>query len=64
MSGTLTVKELINELLEYPMDDPVYIGLGDSGNPIEQAEVLMVSTAKNAGSKVCIVAREDLVVQP
>lgn len=28
MSGTLTVKELIKELLEYDMDEPVFIGLG------------------------------------
>lgn len=28
MSGTLTVKELIKELLEFDMDEPVFIGLG------------------------------------
>lgn len=30
MSGTLTVKELIKELLEYDMDEPVFLALGDS----------------------------------
>lgn len=30
MSGTLTVRELIIELLEYDMDEPVYISLGYS----------------------------------
>jgi hypothetical protein len=64
MSGTLTVKELINELLEYPMEDLVFVGLGDSGSPIEQAEILMLNTAAHAKSKVCIVARENLMVQP
>jgi len=28
MSGTLTVKELIKELLDCDMDEPVFIGLG------------------------------------
>ena len=28
MSGTMTVKELIVELLEFDMDENVYIGLG------------------------------------
>ncbi|SBT09124.1 hypothetical protein PROAA_3060004 [Candidatus Propionivibrio aalborgensis] len=31
MSGTLTVKELIKELLEYEMHEPVFISLGSSG---------------------------------
>lgn len=31
MSGTLTVRELINELLYFDMDERVYIGFDDSG---------------------------------
>jgi len=30
MSGTLTVRELIKELLEFDMNEPVFIALGDN----------------------------------
>lgn len=33
MSGTLTVRELITELLDYDMNQPVYIGLGPRAIP-------------------------------
>lgn len=33
MSGTLTVKELIIELLDYDMNQPVYISLGSRSIP-------------------------------
>ena len=30
MSGTLTVRELIKELLEFDMDEPVFVALGSN----------------------------------
>ena len=39
MSGTFTVKELIKELLEYDMDEQVYIGLGESVIPVGSSEI-------------------------
>ena len=43
MSGTMTVKELITELLDYGMDEPVYIGLGKRGVPDGSAEIQTVA---------------------
>ena len=43
MSGTMTVKELITELLDYGMDEPVYIGLGSRSIPDGRAEIMTVS---------------------
>ena len=44
MSGTLTVKELIKELLEFDMDEPVFIALGDnSQKPSGSSEILHLS---------------------
>ena len=42
MSGTLTVKELILELLNRDMDEPVYIGLGPGSKPNGSAEIMNV----------------------
>jgi hypothetical protein len=33
LKRTMTVKELIKELLEFDMDEPVYIGLGEDAKP-------------------------------
>lgn len=44
MSGTLTVKELIKELLEFDMDEPVFIALGDNSlRPSGSSEILHLS---------------------
>ena len=43
MSGTMTVKELISELLEYGMDEPVFVGLGRSNRPDGKAEIMNVA---------------------
>ena len=43
MSRTMTVKELITELLDYGMDEPVFIGLGSRSIPDGSAEILSVS---------------------
>lgn len=47
MSGTMTVKELIKELLEFDMDEPVYIGLGRN------------SRRPNGSSKISHVSQHD-----
>lgn len=43
MSGTMTVKELITELLDYGMDEPVFIGLGSGSRPDGSAEIMGVN---------------------
>lgn len=44
MSGTLTVKELIKELLEFEMNEPVFIGLGSNSlRPIGSSKISHVS---------------------
>jgi hypothetical protein len=43
MSGTMTVKELITELLDYDMGEPVYIGLGPGAVPMRSAKIQQVS---------------------
>lgn len=43
MSGTMTVKELIKELMEYGMDEPVFIGLGSGSRPDGKAEIMGVA---------------------
>jgi len=43
MSGTMTVKELIKELMEHDMDEPVFIGLGSRSIPDGSAEIMGVA---------------------
>lgn len=44
MSGTFTVKELIKELLEFDMNDPVFIALGkDSTKPEGSSKIFLVN---------------------
>lgn len=63
MSGTMTVKELIKELLEYGMDEPVFIGLGRRGVPDGSAEIMGVaewSANITCGFGVYLTPREHL----
>lgn len=39
MKSTMTVKELIKELLEFDMDEPVFIGLGGEKRPDGNAAI-------------------------
>lgn len=43
MSGTLTVKELIQELLHHEMSESVYVGLGPNSKPDGSAEIMNVA---------------------
>lgn len=43
MSGATTVRELVTKLLEYDLDQPVYIGLGSSSLPDWAAEIMLIS---------------------
>ena len=63
MSGTMTVKELITELLDYDMGEPVYIGLGKRGIPDGSAKIQTVaefSSGITCGFGVYLVPREHL----
>ena len=54
MSGTLTVKELIKGLLEFDMDEPVFIGLGDNSlKPSGSSEILHLSQFGWSGVYLC-----------
>lgn len=66
MSETMTVKELIKELMEYGMDEPVFIGLGDNLRPDGKAEVMAVtewSSNITCGFGVYLIPIEHLVEQ-
>ena len=43
MSRTMTVKELIKELMEHDMDEPVFIGLGSRSIPDGSAGIMGVA---------------------
>lgn len=64
MSGTMTVKELIKELLDCGMDEPVYIGLGQSSRPDGSAQILQVlefTAGITCGFGVYLNPREHLI---
>ena len=64
MSGTLTVKELIIELLDYDMSERVYIGLGLDRPPLSCADISSVaslSTGKGYSFGVMLIPQGHLV---
>lgn len=64
MSGTMTVKELITELLDYDMGEPVYIGLGPGAVPMRSAKIQQVSEFSSnitCGFGVYLTPRENLM---
>ena len=64
MSGTMTVRELITELLDYDMNEPVYIGLGSGSKPDASAQIMSVaefSSNITCGYGVYLNPREHLI---
>lgn len=64
MSGTMTVKELITELLDYGMDELVFIGLGSGIKPDASAQIMGVSEFSaniTCGYGVYLNPREHLI---
>ena len=60
---TMTVKELITKLLDYGMDEPVYINLGASMMPKGSGKIIDISAHDaniTCGFGVYITTREDL----
>lgn len=59
---TLTVKELILELMEYDMRDPVFIGIGNEVIASDHSEILQVTNARNSDQPfgVYVVPRDSL----
>ena len=65
MSWTMTVKELITELIDYGMDEPVYIGIGPRSIPDDSSDILSVSDFKFTSNITCgvgvyLIPRDDL----
>jgi hypothetical protein len=64
MSGTLTVKELIKELLEYDMDASVRIGFGETPYDKNSTNLREVTEGYSGTLKyvVYLVPEDDLTV--
>lgn len=66
MSGTFTVKELIKELLEHDMDEPVFIGLGSRNTPKGSSGILSVTyfdSGITCGYGVYITPADHLIIE-